>query len=421
MANIFDSETPYVINGSLWVGKTGTQLSTSNLQLGPGTATAGTSPLKFTSTSAVLLTTPEDGAMEYDGTSLYFTVGSTRSKVQFQGGADAGNLVITSNSANALAVGANGTTNPVLNVNASASSVATGLTIVGAAVASGLAVQVTSSGTNEALTIDAKGSGTIGLNTVSTTSGAVTIGNATSLAGVAVNGPANITSSSATSLTVGPNGTTTPIFAVASNTTSAVTGLKVTGAATGVAVALIATDSGSNTPITIDGKGTGTIGINTLSTTSGLVTIGNSTSLAGLKVNGLITSSTALSSFNANLQTHTPTAVNATATLTATQVATGYITSTSASATTMTLPTGTLLGTALGAVQGTIHDLYIDNTAGASTVTIAVAVNGIISAAATAGSGAGAGLLTVPSGVTGQACFRLMFSSATAYTFSRIA
>lgn len=120
------------------------------------------------------------------------------------------------------------------------------------------------------------------------------------------------------------------------------------------------------------------------------------------------------------VQGHTTAAANATATLTAAQVATGYITSTSAAPTTLTLPTGTLLGAALGATQGTIHDLFIDNTAGASTVTIAVAVNGIISAAATAGAGAGAGLLTVPSGVTGQGCFRLMFSSATAYTFSRI-
>ena len=118
--------------------------------------------------------------------------------------------------------------------------------------------------------------------------------------------------------------------------------------------------------------------------------------------------------------THTPTPINATATATAAQVATGYITSTSAAPTTITLPTGTLLGTALGAVQGTILDLYIDNTAGANTVTIAVAVNGIISALATA-VGASAGLLTVPSGVTGQACFRLMFSSATAYTFTRTA
>ena len=117
----------------------------------------------------------------------------------------------------------------------------------------------------------------------------------------------------------------------------------------------------------------------------------------------------------------TTAAVNATATATAAEVATGYITSTSAAATTITLPTGTLLGAALGATAGTTLDLFVDNTAGANTVTIAVATNGILSAAAAAGSGAGAGLLTVPSGVTGIGCFRIMFSSATAYVFSRIA
>jgi hypothetical protein len=121
-----------------------------------------------------------------------------------------------------------------------------------------------------------------------------------------------------------------------------------------------------------------------------------------------------------NVVEHTPVAINATATATAAQVASGYITSTSAAATTITLPTGTLLGAALGAVQGTVHDLYIDNTAGANTVTIAVAVDGIKSALAAAEAG-GSGLLTVPAGVTGQARFTLMFSSATAYTFTRTA
>lgn len=124
--------------------------------------------------------------------------------------------------------------------------------------------------------------------------------------------------------------------------------------------------------------------------------------------------------FDAGQDSHTPVAVNSTATLTAAQVATGYITSTSASPVTMTLPTGTLLGAALGAVQGTILDLYIDNTAGANTVTLAVAVNGIKSDAATT-TAASFGQLTVASGVTGQGRFTLMFSSATAYTFTRTA
>ena len=116
-------------------------------------------------------------------------------------------------------------------------------------------------------------------------------------------------------------------------------------------------------------------------------------------------------------------AINATATATAAQVATGYITSTSASSTVITLPTGTLLGAALSATQGTTLDLFIDNTAGASTVTIAVATNGVLSTGAVdAAAAAGTfGDLTVASGVTGLARFTLMFSSATAYVFTRTA
>ena len=116
----------------------------------------------------------------------------------------------------------------------------------------------------------------------------------------------------------------------------------------------------------------------------------------------------------------TTSAINATATATAAEVATGYITSTSAAATAITLPTGTLLGAALGAVRGTVFDLYVDNTAGASTVTMAVATNGILSSAAADTPGS-FGDLTVAAGATGIARFTLMFASATAYTFSRTA
>ena len=124
---------------------------------------------------------------------------------------------------------------------------------------------------------------------------------------------------------------------------------------------------------------------------------------------------------NGFITDHTTTqAINATGTATAAQVAAGYITSTSAAATTITLPTGTLLGAAVAATQGTVLDLYVDNTAGASTVTIAVATNGVLSSAAvdTAGS---FGDLTVASGATGLARFTIMFSSATAYAFTRTA
>jgi len=119
--------------------------------------------------------------------------------------------------------------------------------------------------------------------------------------------------------------------------------------------------------------------------------------------------------------THATMAANVTATLTAAQVAGGWITSTSLAPVSLTLPTGTLLGKQLGAVKGTVVDLYIDNTGGSSNVSMLVGVNGILSAAAAAGVGAAAGLIVVASGVTGLAKFTLMFSSATAYTFTRTA
>lgn len=118
---------------------------------------------------------------------------------------------------------------------------------------------------------------------------------------------------------------------------------------------------------------------------------------------------------------HTSTAaIPATATATVEQVVTGYIICTSAAATTITLPTGTLLGAALKAKAGTVFDLFIDNTGGANTVTIAVATNGIVSSAGTDTAGS-FGDLTVASGATGLAQYRLMFSSATAYVFTRVA
>ncbi len=119
-------------------------------------------------------------------------------------------------------------------------------------------------------------------------------------------------------------------------------------------------------------------------------------------------------------QVTTNNAINANATATAAQVATGYITSTSASATQIVMPTGTALGNLIGATQGTVLDLYVDNTAGASVVTMAVNTNAILSTAAadTAGS---FGDLTIAAGATGLARYTLMFSSPTAYVFTRTA
>jgi hypothetical protein len=153
----------------------------------------------------------------------------------------------------------------------------------------------------------------------------------------------------------------------------------------------------------------------TKSPTTGAVTVdasfGATTSVTNLTATNLVFTD----------QNHpTTAAINATATATAAQVITGYITSTSALATTITLPTGTLLGTALGATRGTVMDLYIDNTAGANTVTIAAATNGVLSSAGV-DTAASFGDLTVAAGATGLARFTIMFSSATAYVFTRTA
>ena len=152
-----------------------------------------------------------------------------------------------------------------------------------------------------------------------------------------------------------------------------------------------------------------------INSTTGAVTVtstlGPATSVTDLTTTNLVFTD----------QNHpTTAAINATATATAAQVATGYITSTSAAATTITLPTGTLLGAALSASRGTVLELYVDNTAGASTVTIAVATNGILSSAAADTPGS-FGDLTIASGVTGIGRFTIMFTSATAYVFSRTA
>lgn len=237
----------------------------------------------------------------------------------------------------------------------------------------------------------------------------VTSGQTLTLTGVTVTGlSAGLSSVVATSATAFRVGQTlaNPALNIDTSTASSVTGVNIKSAASGngVVVSIISSASAENADY--EALGTGSFYINAIAT--GQVIVANSTGNPGMVLNGAL------------IAQHGTAAINATATATAAQVATGYITSTSPAATTITLPTGTLLGAQLGAKQGTIHDLYIDNTAGANTVTIAVAVNGILSAAAAA-NGASQGLLTVPSGVTGQACFRLMFSSATAYTFTRIA
>jgi hypothetical protein len=82
-------------------------------------------------------------------------------------------LSIKSASANALAVGSNGASNPVLNIDASTASQVAGLNIKGAVTGGTVAIATVDSGAANNLTINALGTGTIGIGNVST--GAVTI------------------------------------------------------------------------------------------------------------------------------------------------------------------------------------------------------------------------------------------------------
>ncbi len=79
-ANIGGSAT---VTGSVGIGVV---FPTARLNLPAGIATAGTAPLKFT--AGTNLTTTEAGAVEYDGTHLYFTAtnGGTRYQLDQQGG-----------------------------------------------------------------------------------------------------------------------------------------------------------------------------------------------------------------------------------------------------------------------------------------------------------------------------------------------
>jgi hypothetical protein len=79
-----------------------------------------------------------------------------------------GTSTLTSNSANALVVGANGASNPQLQVDASTGSVATGLAVRGLAAGGGVTLTAISSGTNETLALNAKGSGAVAIGNVST-------------------------------------------------------------------------------------------------------------------------------------------------------------------------------------------------------------------------------------------------------------
>jgi hypothetical protein len=179
--------------------------------------------------------------------------------------AKTGATTVTAAVAGALSVGRQGATDPVLSVDSATGSVATGVKITGAAAAAGVAVAAISSGTDENMTVDAKGAGTLTFN--GTATGAITLSRATTVsAALGVTGAVTGTSTSASALAVGANGATNPVLKINANTASVATGFEVVGAAAAAGVAVRAISSGTNENLTIDAKGSGTITLGGTST-----------------------------------------------------------------------------------------------------------------------------------------------------------
>jgi hypothetical protein len=253
---------------------------------------------------------------------------------------------ITSTSANALAVGANGTTNPVLQIDANTGSVATGIKITGAAAAGGVNIAAISSGTDENLTLNAKGTGTITLGNTST--GNITLTRATTAS-------AGLTS---TTTLVASNGFTMSTGALSLTSTSgSISSTGLTG--------LTQTLSSGTAAITAP-----TLNLNTTGT--GNTTIGNSTGALTLVSGG--TSSWANTSGNLTLSTVTS------GTLALTSA--GAINLTAAAASTLSTVANT--ASAFRITDGTTAYHGIDTRTGTS----GVAANSFTASAPTIASGA---------------------------------
>lgn len=230
-------------------------------------------------------------------------------------GVSTGDVILASH---VLSIGPNGATGPSLQVDGSTGSAAAGLKVTGAASGSGVALAAIG-GTNEPVTLNAKGSGAVTIGAVSTgdvvlgttaktltvanASGLVTIaasgltvtsgnliltsGNATLTSGnltltsgnlllssgtftqtgnAAITGTITGTSASASALAVGRQGATSPALQVDASTSTCVTGLKAKAAASGAGYAVSVVGGATDEGLTVDAKGAGIVQIGGTST-----------------------------------------------------------------------------------------------------------------------------------------------------------
>lgn len=177
----------------------------------------------------------------------------------------------------------------------------------------------------------------------------------------------NVSAASATALTVGPNGTTSPSFVVDSSASSAVDGWKITGNATGTNAKFVVISSATNEGGSIDAKGSSVLALADTSTGGvGLNRGSRQALMVGMTVTALGT-----------VQSSTPTSA---------QILGGVLTQTSATgAGTITLPTGTALSTACPRTPATgdTFDCMFANLGGSQTLTVTGATGTTVAGGAT--------------------------------------
>lgn len=187
-----------------------------------GLGDAGTNNITIIGSGALTI----DGAANYVLATNYASVtfewngtewGVIVSTQTITGGALAAALTVTSAGSSALAVGPAGATNPSLQVDASTASAATGVKVKSAASGGGVAMSVISPATNEAFSLDAKGSGV--LNLQATATGQVAIGNTSNPQILQVSGTITAGGLATNGIRVGSGGTAPMIFSGSSTPT----------------------------------------------------------------------------------------------------------------------------------------------------------------------------------------------------------
>ncbi|RYX80068.1 tail fiber domain-containing protein, partial [bacterium] len=140
-------------NGNVGIGTSAGAV----LHLKAGTVAANSAPLKLTSSGAgVLLGTVEDGAMEYDGTGLWFTIGSTRYTIPMNtASGNYSNVSTISNSGGSITMTPSAGNSVIVNQSTVSTSSTTGALVVnggvGVAGAINSASNITSGGTVSAV------------------------------------------------------------------------------------------------------------------------------------------------------------------------------------------------------------------------------------------------------------------------------